>query len=68
MARTTVLEKYQRLEAEGVWRPDPDVQRRDVIVSIGEATLILSDLNENALTHWSLPAVKRMNPGQRPAI
>ena len=64
----TVLAEYQRLEAEGVWRADEDAQRRDVIVSIGEATLTLTDLNEIALTHWSLPAIRRQNPGTRPAI
>ena len=68
MGRATVLEQYQRLEAEGVWRPEPEAQRRDVIVSIGEATLTISDLNERVLTHWSLPAVERMNPGTRPAL
>ena len=68
LGRSTVLEKYQRLEAEGVWRPGPDAQRRDVIVSIGEATLTISDLHENVLTHWSLPAIERANPGTRPAV
>lgn len=68
MGRTTVLEQYQRLEAEGIWRPDPDAQRRDVIISIGEATLTLSDPNEQVLTHWSLPALSRKNPGATPAI
>jgi len=68
LGRTTVLEQYQRLEAEGVWRPDPEAQRRDVIVSIGEATLTLSDAGERVLTHWSLPALSRVNPGVRPAI
>ena len=64
----TVLAEYQRLEAEGVWRADADAQRRDIIVSIGEATLTLTDLNEVAVTHWSLPAIRRKNPGNRPAI
>ncbi|MBT8459442.1 MAG: hypothetical protein KJN60_07240 [Boseongicola sp.] len=64
----TVLAKYQRLESEGIWRADEDAQRRDIIVSIGEATLTLTDLNEVALTHWSLPAIRRQNPGTRPAI
>lgn len=68
MGRSTVLEKYQRLEAEGIWRPDPDAQRRDVIISIGEATLTISDTHENVLTHWSLPAIERQNPATRPAI
>ncbi|QMU57276.1 MAG: hypothetical protein GKR98_03055 [Boseongicola sp.] len=64
----TVLDKYQRLEAEGIWRADADAQRRDVIVAIGDATLTITDLNEVALAHWSLPAVKRLNPGERPAL
>lgn len=64
----TVLAKYQRLEAEGLWRPDPDAQRRDVIVSIGDATLTIAAANGTALSHWSLPAIIRLNPGQVPAL
>ena len=64
----TVLEKYQRLEAEAIWRPSQDAQRRDVIVSIGEATLTISTLNGTALTHWSLPAIVRLNIGETPAL
>lgn len=38
-------------------------------MQFGEASLILSDLRtEVPLTHWSLPAVLRVNPGQMPAI
>ncbi len=66
--QVTVLDKYQRLEAEAVWRRDRDEQRRDVIVSIGEATLTITDLNDAVLAHWSLPAIERKNPGTRPAI
>jgi hypothetical protein len=64
----TALTQYQRLEASGLWRSDPDAQRRDVIVSIGDATLTLSDTQDRALTHWSLPAVHRLNPGVSPAL
>ncbi len=64
----TVLAKYQRLEAEGVWRAQPDAQRRDVIVSIGDATITIGAANGTALTHWSLPAIERLNPGERPAL
>lgn len=64
----TVLAAYQRLEAEGVWRADQGAQRRDVIVAIGDATLTITDLHETALAHWSLPAIRRLNPGERPAI
>jgi hypothetical protein len=64
----TVLERYRRLEALGLWREGPEAQRREVIVSLGEATLVISTQAESALTHWSLPAVERLNPGRAPAI
>ncbi|WBU59407.1 hypothetical protein [Paracoccus albus] len=67
--RSTALKQFQRLEAPGSWRSSPDEQLREVIVSIGEATLILSDpKSDEPLTHWSLPAVERTNPSLTPAI
>lgn len=64
----TALNQYQRLEAAGVWRETPKSQLRDVIVSFGDATLILTDpRSEVPLAHWSLPAVTRLNPGKLPA-
>lgn len=64
----TVLEEYQRLEAEAVWRASPEDQRRDVIVSIGKATITIGAPNGTVLTHWSLPAMVRLNPGELPAV
>jgi hypothetical protein len=64
----TVLEQYRRLESLGLWRDGPDDQRREVVVSLGEATLVVSTPSETALTHWSLPAVERLNPGRTPAL
>ncbi|MDF1728821.1 MAG: hypothetical protein P1U53_13850 [Sulfitobacter sp.] len=64
----TALKKYARLEATGLWRAHPEGQRREVIVSVGDATLVITDLNDIALAHWSLAAVERANPGVRPAI
>lgn len=65
----TALNQYDRLEATGIWYETPRSPRRDVIVSFGEATLILSDpRSETPLAHWSLPAVIRLNPGHKPAI
>ena len=65
----TALSKYQRLETFGLWRSTADAQRREVLVSFRDATLILSDSrSELALGHWSLPAIVRLNPGQMPAI
>ncbi|MEP2846340.1 MAG: hypothetical protein ABJY39_15690, partial [Alphaproteobacteria bacterium] len=64
----TALSKYDRLEAIGLWRPDAEGQRREVIVSIGHATLVISDMNDQAITHWSLAAVERANPQSIPAL
>ena len=61
------LKKYARLEGSALWRASPDDQRREVIVSIGDATLVITDMRDRAITHWSLAAVRRANPGKRPA-
>ncbi|MFD0860255.1 M48 family metalloprotease [Roseovarius aquimarinus] len=64
----TALSEYQRLEASGLWRAAPGDQRAEVIVSVGDATIVITDLRERVLTHWSIPAVTRANPGEMPAI
>lgn len=55
----TALKEFDRLEATGLWRATPDDQRREVIVSLGDATLTMSDTNGRALAHWSLGAVRK---------
>ena len=65
----TALKKYQRLECSGLWRETPQDQRREVLVRFGEATLILSDPKSGeAISHWSLPAVERINKGEEPPV
>jgi hypothetical protein len=65
----TALKKYQKLECSGLWRENAQGQRREVIANLGATSLILSDpKRETALTHWSLPAVTRLNPGEMPAL
>lgn len=65
----TALRKYQRLESLGLWRDGAAAQRREVLVGFREATLILSDpRTETPLSHWSLPAIVRLNPGEMPAV
>jgi len=64
----TALKEFDRLESTGIWRASPDEQRRDVLVSLGQNSLVISASNGTALAHWSLPTVKRQNKGQRPAI
>lgn len=64
----TALRQYERLECPAVWRDQGGGPRRDVIVSFGDATLVIAEVtNGRALAHWSLPAVMRVNPGHTPA-
>ncbi|WP_281983460.1 hypothetical protein [Thalassorhabdomicrobium marinisediminis] len=64
----TALTEFSRLESGGLWRATPEDQRREVIVSLGNATLIITDMANRPLTHWSLPAVARLNGTARPAL
>ena len=64
----TALNEYQRLECSGVWRSNSEDQRKDVQVSLGNATLVIYDSANRALAHWSLPAVVRRNPNKEPAL
>jgi hypothetical protein len=64
----TALDRYVRLESDGLWRPAHDQQRRQVTISFGDATLVIADGAARPLTHWSLPAVMRLNPGEHPAL
>lgn len=58
----TALHQYQRLEAAGLWRDGKDAQRREVIIGLREATIVLSDpKTDMPLTQWSLPAIVRIS-------
>ena len=54
----TALNKDERLECIGLWLSNPAAQRREVILSFGKATLVLTDTQNRALSHWSLAAVE----------
>ena len=57
----TALEQYTRLETLGQWRESPEAEPKEVIVSFGNATLLLSDVNENPLGHWAMAATLRIS-------
>jgi hypothetical protein len=57
----TALHQYQRLEAAGLWRDSKDAQRREVIIGLRDATIVLTDpKTDMPLTQWSLPAIVRI--------
>ncbi len=64
----TALERYVRLESLGLWKAHPGAQKREVVVSFGRISLVLSDNNDNVLTHWHLLAINRLNPNRHPAL
>ena len=64
----TALKEYERLESIGLWRAEEGAQRREVVVSFGDATLVIADGAGRPLTHWSLAATARLNPGEHPAL
>jgi hypothetical protein len=64
----TALNDYIRLESTGLWRSASDAQRLNVYVFVRHASLVIANKAEEPLAHWSLPAIERLNPGQRPAL
>ena len=64
----TAIDGLERLESPALWRPGAGQQRRDVYVAIGNAELVIQDSTGAALSHWSLPALVRRNPGETPAL
>ena len=64
----TALDEYQRLEAAGTFAPRSGGKRVEVILSLGKATLTITNLSDQAVWHWSLAAVQRLNPGKAPAL
>lgn len=50
-----------------MWRSGPDEQRRNVYITVGDAELVIEDKAGTALSHWSLPALVRLNPSELPA-
>ncbi|MCP5087986.1 MAG: hypothetical protein GY952_14430 [Rhodobacteraceae bacterium] len=64
----TALREYERLESLGLWRESDAAQRREVVVSFGAASLVLSDKNDMPIAHWSLAAVRTLNKGEVPTL
>lgn len=64
----TALSQYETLEAIALWRETLATQRREVIVSFGDTSLMIRDAQDQPLSHWSLAAIERVNPGAMPAL
>ena len=64
----TALDQFARLECTGLWRENENAQRLEVIVSLGEATIVINHKLGGALAHWSLPAVERISTNGSAAV
>ena len=62
------IKDYDRLEAMGLWREADARQRKEVVVSFGKSTLVLTDINNNPLTHWSLASINHIGQSDRGTI
>ncbi len=60
----TAIKEFERLESLGLWRESAHAQRKEVVISFGDSTLVLSDINNRPLTHWSLAAIKHGGSGE----
>lgn len=56
----TALDRYDRLEALGLWRDTLDDTGREVVVKFGEATLVILSVDDDPITHWSLSAIREV--------
>jgi hypothetical protein len=64
----TAIKEFERLEALGLWRETANAQRREVVISFGDSTLILSDINNSPLAHWSLAAIEYKGSAENGSI
>jgi hypothetical protein len=64
----TAIKEFERLEALGLWRETAHAQRKEVVISFGDTTLVLSDINNRPLTHWSMAAIEHSGAGENGTI
>ena len=62
------LSDYQRLETHGIWRESRGDPGRSVVVKLSVRHLTIVSKDSRPLAHWSLDAVRHLNPGRRPAV
>ena len=64
----TAIKEFERLESLGLWRETTHAQRKEVVISFGDTTLVLSDINNRPLTHWSIAAILHSGAGENGTI
>ena len=64
----TAIKKYTRLESSGRWRETHSSESIEVLITFGKTSVVLSDYNDNPLTHWSLAAIRLVSKDNGEAI
>ncbi len=62
------ISDFQRLETHGIWRESKGDPGRSVVVQLSARHLTIVSKDNQPLAHWSLDAVRHLNPGGLPAV
>lgn len=62
------LEQYLRLESRAWWRVSMEDAGQPVVVTLSKNHLTIVSKYDQPLGHWSLHAIRQVNPGELPAI
>lgn len=61
------LEEYLRLESHAWWRVSMEDAGQPVVVTLSKNHLTIVSKYDQPLAHWSLHAIRQVNPGELPA-
>ena len=64
----TAIEKYARLESTARWIESDLKGSKDVIISLGKKTLIITNYEDEPLAHWSLTSTNIISENENESI
>ena len=64
----TALKQYSRLESTASWQKNQSEEQRRVLISVGKTSLIISNFDDEPITHWSLNSIKLVDYNNGEAV
>lgn len=64
----TAIEKYARLESTAKWIESDFKEAKEVIISLGKKTLIITNYKDEPLAHWSLTSTNIISKNKKESI
>ena len=64
----TLLPEFEVLESAGLLTLAGMYGEKPVVAKLGKTSLIILERDGSPVAHWTLTAIRRTNPGKRPAI